>query len=332
MHRSHALPRSRTRFHPIAVALLLVSGCSSEKVPLNEEPTTADPSSSTSAAAGSLATADNAAPPTSAGPAKAIGPAKADPDRLVLEGKPVQGALVFATIIGKVASVGFPGHRAVVGDDGKLPIAFYLNAPKSETMKIQFADGSVLEHVFAVEGRTFETEKIDDLPKNVVVFDAKAKAAHDAVEARINAVRMKSGAEVCYEGGFTWPVHGRITSHYGLPRVLDGTDGGIHWGVDLAVPIGTSVKAPACGTVVFAEAGDVLNGTTIVLDHGHGVTSTLLHLADLKKKVGDVVKRGEVLATSGKTGRTTGPHLDWRMNYFEIRVDPELLVAPMPAK
>lgn len=128
------------------------------------------------------------------------------------------------------------------------------------------------------------------------------------------------------------PVHGKITSHYGLPRVLDGTDGGIHWGVDIAVPMGTSVRAPACGTVVFAEAGDVLNGTTIVLDHGHGVTSTFLHLADLKKKVGDVVKRGDVLATSGKTGRTTGPNLDWRMNYFEIRVDPELLVGPMSAK
>jgi murein DD-endopeptidase MepM/ murein hydrolase activator NlpD len=83
---------------------------------------------------------------------------------------------------------------------------------------------------------------------------------------------------------------------------------------------------------VFVEAGDPINGTTLVLDHGRGVTSTYLHLADIKTKVGDEVKRGDMLATSGKTGRSTGPHLHWGINYFEVRLDPELLASPMPAK
>jgi murein DD-endopeptidase MepM/ murein hydrolase activator NlpD len=140
---------------------------------------------------------------------------------------------------------------------------------------------------------------------------------------------MKYSPDNCYNDGFIWPVTGKITSHYGVSRVLNGTDGGIHWGVDIAVKTGTPVKAPACGTVVFTDADIPLSGGTLILDHGQGLTSTFIHLSGFKKKVGDKVKQGEVLAASGATGRTTGPHLDWRMNYFEVRVDPELLAPPM---
>lgn len=323
------------RYHSIVIGLLLVAGCDAGDAPAAAKTTPAPSSSSatlaaTSATSGTLAT--GTAPPTPASAAAPPAAPKADPGRLVLKGKAVQGGLVFAQIDGKVMKVEFPGHRAAVLADGKLPIAFYLNAPKSEKMEIQFADGSVLEHVFTVEPRTFETEKIDGLPENVVRLDPKAKKAHDEVEARLDAVRMKASDKTCFEEAFVWPTVGKITSRYGQPRVLNGTDGGIHWGVDIAVPKGTPVKAPACGTVVFAEAGDPLAGTTLVLDHGHGVTSTFIHLEDFKKKVGDEVKQGDVIATSGNTGRATGAHLDWRMSYLEIRVDPELLAGPMPAK
>lgn len=67
----------------------------------------------------------------------------------------------------------------------------------------------------------------------------------------------------------------------------------------------------------------------MVIDHGHGVTSSFLHLSSFAKKVGEVVKQGQWVARSGATGRATGPHLDWRLNYFEVRIDPELLVPPM---
>ena len=220
----------------------------------------------------------------------------------------------------------------LVNADGSLPIAFFLHAPKSETMVIHFEDGSVLEHVFAVEQRTFQTEEINNIPKSAMELDPKARAAHLVVEGRIEALRMKPGAKICYEDGFTWPVIGRISSPYGDPRVMEGIDGGIHMGIDVGVPVGTPVKAPACGTVIYAEAGDPVNGTTLVLDHGRGVTSTFLHLSGFKTKVGDEVKQGDVLATSGRTGRANGPHIHWGINYFEVRLDPELLVPPMPAK
>jgi murein DD-endopeptidase MepM/ murein hydrolase activator NlpD len=313
------------RIHPVVVALLLASGCSSEGAAVKDQPAAAASSAVAASASstGSLATG---------GAVEDGGPTRADPGRLVVDGKLAQGSLVFARITGKVARITFPGHRAVVNDDGSLPIAFYLHAPKTETMEIHFADGSVLEHVFAVEARTFKTEEIDNLPQSSVTLDPTAQVAHNANEARIEAVRMKSSAKICYEDGFTWPVVGKITSPYGDPRRLCGVDAGIHMGVDIGVPVGTPVKAPACGTVVFAEAGDPVNGTTLVLDHGRGVTSTYLHLTDFKTKVGDEVKQGDVLATSGTTGRSTGPHIHWGINYFELRLDPELLASPMPAK
>ncbi len=318
------LTRSSLRIHPLVVALLVGSGCSSEGAAVKDQPAlsavaaSAPPDASATLATGAVA--------------EDGGPTSADPARLVVDGKIAQGGLVFAKITGKVAKITFPGHRAVVGDDGSLPIAFYLHAPKTETMEIHFADGSVLSHVFEVEARTFKSEEIDNLPKSSVTLDPKAQAAHSATEARIEAVRMKSSAKICYEDGFTLPVVGPITSPYGDPRRLCGVDAGIHMGVDIGVPVGTPVKAPACGTVVLTETGDPINGTTLVLDHGHGVTSTYLHLADFKTKVGDFVNRGDVLATSGKTGRATGPHLHWGINYFELRLDPELVVSARPAK
>ncbi len=259
-------------------------------------------------------------------------PVQADPSHLVLKGNPIQGGLVVAKIDGKVARIDFPGHRATVSDDGDLPIAFFRNAPPVEKMVIHFKDGSILEHVFNIEQRTYATEKINGLPEDEVKLDPKAARANNSAEARIEAVRMKPSDKTCWKDGFRWPVVGKITSHYGLTRILNGIDGGVHWGVDIAVPTGTAIKAPACGTIVFAETGDPLSGTTLVLDHGHGVTSTFLHLSGFSKKVGDEVKQGDTIAKSGDTGRATGAHLDWRMNYFEVRIDPELLAPPMGTK
>jgi murein DD-endopeptidase MepM/ murein hydrolase activator NlpD len=286
---------------------------------------TATASAKASADTSPLPVASGSAPPATSASAAPT----ADPGRLKLSGKVIQGGVLFAKVDGKVGNIIFPGHRATVSDDGEFPIAFSRNAPKTEKMVIHFKDGTKLEHVFEVEQRTYETDTINGLPEDEVRLDPKTKKLHAEDEKKVAAVRMKYTPDNCYKDGFIWPVTGKITSHYGVNRVLNGTDGGIHWGVDIAVKSGTPVKAPACGTVVYTDADVPLSGGTLILDHGQGLTSTFIHLSGFKKKVGDKVKQGEVLAASGATGRTTGPHLDWRMNYFEVRVDPELLAAPM---
>jgi len=329
-----------TRLSSIAL-VLLACGPASESAPADagsaasSPPAISAPPPSGSAAGSSSADRPGGVAPTGsigsadAGGLKSTAP-KADASHLVLKGNPKQGGVVFAKVDLKVGRIEFPGHRAVVSDDGEFPVAFFRNAAKTETMKIFFKDGSMLEHTFQVEQRTYDTDKIDGLPPDVVRLDAKDKKANADAEARIDQVRMKYSPTNCYKDGFIWPTAGKVTSRYGQLRVLNGTDGGIHWGVDMAVPVGTAVKAPACGTVTFTETSDPLSGGTLVIDHGQGLSSTFIHLSGFKKKVGDVVKQGDVVASSGKTGRATGPHLHWGMNFFEIRVDPELL-APAAA-
>ncbi|KYF96801.1 peptidase M24, partial [Sorangium cellulosum] len=245
-----------------------------------------------------------------------------------VEGRAVQGGLLRAKLNGKLRRMAFPGHRVTVSDEGEFLIAFSRNAPAHEKLTITFDDGQVLEKLFDVEQRTYEVDKVDNLPENMVKLDMATRVKLTQAEKKLDAIRNKYTKKNCYKNGFIWPSKGPVTSRYGQPRVLNGTDGGVHWGVDIAVPVGSPVRAPACGKVVFVEKDLPLSGHTMIIDHGHGLTSTFIHLHGFAAKVNDEVKQGQVVATVGMTGRTNGPHLDWRMNLFETRVDPELLVTP----
>jgi murein DD-endopeptidase MepM/ murein hydrolase activator NlpD len=291
------------------------------------------PASATSASSGPVASAaESGSLAEPLGSSASGAPVQADPARLVVAGKSIQGGVLLAKVDGDVGRIVFPGHRAVVSEEGEFPIAFFRNAPREEKMTIYFKDGSVLERVFQVEQRSYETERIDGLPPHMVKLEPATKQKLAEAEKRIDALRMKYTPGRCYREGFIWPLSGKITSRYGQPRILNGFEEGLHWGVDIAASVGTPVQAPACGTVVLAEANVPLSGNTMIIDHGQGLTSTFIHLAGFTKKVGDRVKQRDVIASVGKTGRTTGPHLDWRMNYFEIRVDPEQLVPPMSGR
>lgn len=258
-------------------------------------------------------------------------PAKDEAAKLELTGRQLQGGLLVAKLPPgtKAQRVRFPGHRVNIDDSGAFPIAFSRNAPKREKLSITLDDGREIEQVFDIAQRSYELDTVDGLPDAEVKVEGAAKRVQESVDQRISTVRMKRTDSDCWAQGFSWPARGKITSRYGQPRKLNGVDGGVHWGVDIAVPTGTAVTAPACGTVVFAEANVPLSGGTMVIDHGNGVTSSLLHLSGFTKKVGETVKQGDVVAKSGATGRATGPHLDWRMNFFEIRIDPELLAPAM---
>ena len=103
-----------------------------------------------------------------------------------------------------------------------------------------------------------------------------------------------------------------------------------HYGVDVAGPVGAPVVAPADGVVSLANPDMFFSGGTLYLDHGYGVSSAFLHLSKILVKEGQPVKRGDKIALIGKTGRVTGAHLDWRVNWFESRVDAAQLVPAMP--
>ena len=120
------------------------------------------------------------------------------------------------------------------------------------------------------------------------------------------------------------PADGRLSGFYGNQRILNGVPRRPHLGVDIAAPIGTPVYSSADGEVVLTEEDLFYTGKTIVINHGHGLTSIYSHLDKINVKVREQVKQGSVIGKIGNTGRSSGPHLDWRVNWFNVRVDPML--------
>ena len=247
-------------------------------------------------------------------------------NRVRLVGEFTQGGIV----IGHVA----PGTKVwlnksarPVSKEGDFVLGFGHRAKDRALLGLSFPGAERERHIVHVAPREFPEERIDGLPPEMVELDKETKRALAKSRRAIKKVREKVTRKAMYAGGFRWPLKGRVTSTYGRNRILNGEEKGPHWGVDLAAGVGTKVKAPAAGVVVYAEKDVPLSGHTMIIDHGHGLTSTFLHLQGFKVEVGTEVKAGQVVATSGNSGRSTGPHLDWRMNLGSRRVDPETIVG-----
>jgi murein DD-endopeptidase MepM/ murein hydrolase activator NlpD len=250
---------------------------------------------------------------------------------VALEGSFVQGGLV----IGQApagAAVEFDGRDLRISEAGRFIFAFGRDAPPQATLRITYADGRSEERSLSIAKREYAIQRIDGLPESKVSPPEEVWARIKRENAVIAELRKADRPAPDFESGFTWPAIGPISGVYGSQRVLNGKPKRPHYGVDVAAPEGTPVRAPADGVVVLAEADLYYTGGTVILDHGHGLSSAFLHMKDVSAEVGDRLRQGDVLGTLGGTGRATGPHLDWRMNWFNRRIDPQLLVGPMPGQ
>ncbi len=147
----------------------------------------------------------------------------------------------------------------------------------------------------------------------------------------IQEARQRDDSRTDFLRGFVWPLEGRITGIYGSRRILNGEPRRPHYGIDIAAPEGAPVRAPADGIVTLVHPDMYFSGGTLILDHGHGLSSSFLHLSKILVDKGQVIRQNDVIAEVGATGRVTGAHLDWRINLFQTRLDPELLVPSMSA-
>lgn len=254
--------------------------------------------------------------------------ARPDP-RVVFRGQFVQGGLIRG-VVPPDTKVWFNKKKTKVSPEGDFLIGFGRNAAPRALLAFSFAGGPTERHIVHVQERVFEPEAIDGLPPEMVDLDRETRKALGKSRMKVKRIRNKSSDVPYFRDGFVWPMKGPITSTYGRKRILNGEDKGPHWGVDIAAGVGHKVKAPAGGVVVLAESDVPLSGNLVIIDHGHGLSSSFLHLDKLKVKEGDVVKQGQVFATSGNSGRSTGPHLDWRMNLFDTRIDPQTVVEGTP--
>lgn len=235
-----------------------------------------------------------------------------------------QGQLIVATA--EPGSTVLVGERDVrVGTDGHYVFGIERDAPPQLTITIRRANGRTEQHRIAVVQRDYPIERVDGLPQHTVTPDPELARRIAEEQARVADARKRDDDRNDYLDGFARPVQGRISGVYGSQRIDNGVPKSPHYGLDIAVPAGTPVKAPAAGVVSFAATDLVLTGGTVLIDHGHGLTSSFLHLSRVDVKAGDRVRQGEVFAAAGATGRASGPHVHWGFNWFEVRLDPALL-------
>ncbi|HZP65515.1 MAG TPA: M23 family metallopeptidase [Rudaea sp.] len=227
------------------------------------------------------------------------------------------------------AKIEFAGKRLRIGDDGVFVFGLERDAPAQAVLNVRYSDGKARRVVLKVEKREYAIERVEGLPQKTVTPDPETQRRIEREQARVAEARRRDDAREDFLQGFVLPVEGaRVSGVYGSQRIDNGVPKAPHMGLDLAVPEGTPIHAPAAGIVTFAEPDLVLTGGTVLIDHGFGLSSAFLHMSKLEVKVGDRVERGHVIGEAGMTGRATGPHVHWGLNWFETRLDPALLAKP----
>ena len=229
------------------------------------------------------------------------------------------------------SAVEFEGEAVRVSKDGWFLVGFGRDAPPTAQLVVVFPDGRRERQELTVERREYAIQRIDGLPPGKVTPRSDEDIARIMAEIRLTKqARAIDDPRTDFLSGFRWPIKGVISGVYGSQRILNGEPRRPHFGIDIAAPTGTRVAAPADGVVTLVHPDMFFSGGTMIVDHGHGLSSAFLHLSRILVEKGQRVAQGETIAEVGSTGRSTGPHLDWRMNLFGRRIDPALLVGPMP--
>ncbi|MDC8830980.1 M23 family metallopeptidase [Alteromonas gilva] len=246
---------------------------------------------------------------------------------LELRGSLTQGSL----LRGKVPE----GSKVWLNDEpvktlssGEFVIGFGRDAGPQQALRWQTPDGEMHSKPLTLAERQYPTQHIEGVPQAMVTPPERVLARIKDDNWRVAVARKTDSLRTDFNSEFVWPAEGPITGVYGSQRVFNGVPKRPHYGVDVGAPTGTAVTAPAGGKVTLAHPDLYYSGGTIIIDHGLGVNSTFLHLSKLSVAVGDIVKQGDKIGEIGATGRATGPHLDWRINWFNERLDPALLVPP----
>ncbi|WP_246439478.1 M23 family metallopeptidase [Teredinibacter franksiae] len=214
--------------------------------------------------------------------------------------------------------------------DGHGRFVFGLGRDFEGNLELQVsAEGGIRTESFSVSSRTYELQRINGVAKKYVSPPENVLSRIRREAARIRKARETHSSLPYFAQPFIWPAEGPVTGVYGSQRIFNDVPKRPHYGLDIAGPVGTPIIAPASGVVTLVDNDMYYSGGTLLVDHGQGISSTFIHLSKVRVVVGQAVKQGELIAEMGATGRATGSHLDWRINWFDQRLDPYLL---LPAK
>ncbi|MFT4930070.1 MAG: murein DD-endopeptidase MepM/ murein hydrolase activator NlpD [Phenylobacterium sp.] len=244
---------------------------------------------------------------------------------VVLKGQLTQGSMV----IGKThqgAKVLLNQKPLKVSANGDFVFGFGRDDKLQHELKVISQSGEVEIKPLTLSKRKYKVEDIKGIDKKYVSPPKDVLARIIANGKQVAKARAVDTERLDFLSDIKQPVQGRISGVYGSQRVLNGVPKRPHFGLDIAAPTGTKVLAPLQGIVVLTHDDMYYTGGTLIIEHGFGITSTFIHLSKILVKEGDVIKQGDVIAQVGATGRVTGPHLDWRMNWYKVRLDPQLLL------
>lgn len=244
------------------------------------------------------------------------------------EGQFEQGAL----IRGKAPAgtqISLNGEALKVTPDGHFAFGFDRDAQLSQELRLVYPDGLTEVKPLSVTKREYNIQSVKGISNKIMKPDpvAQERAAKDT--AQVKAARGTFSEQTAFLQSFIWPLTGRISGVYGSQRIYNDVPGNPHFGVDVAAKTGTVVVAPADGVISLSVPDMFYSGGTMIIDHGYGVSSSFLHLSKLYVNAGETVKQGQAVAEVGATGRANGPHLDWRLNWFQMRLDPTTIVPSM---
>ena len=228
-------------------------------------------------------------------------------------------------IVGKTdpnSKVFIDDRKVRVSNDGYF--AFGLDRDRKNNVLIKIINKKETKLIEKkVFRRKYKIQRIDGLPPKQVTPPPEVYERIKKDNILIGKARAIDSKLIFFKDKFIYPIDKYIiTGVYGSQRILNGKPRRPHYGIDFHAPEGTPVKSMLDGVVTLVANDMYFTGGTIIFDHGHGISTLYMHMKDINVKKGQKVKKGEIVGTLGQSGRATGPHLDIRLNWFEIKLDP----------
>lgn len=242
-----------------------------------------------------------------------------------LKGRLTQGGMVWGTVEPGTELL-LDGVPVKVGPGGNFVFGFGRDAGEQAKLIIIKRDGTRTEKQLSISKRVFDIEHVNGLPPKTVTPPPEWRERRAVETGRVRSARAENTNDTNWMAGFLQPAEGRFSGFYGSQRVLNGNPRSPHYGLDIAGPVGEPVLAPASGVVRLSAPNFLLEGGIVIIDHGFGITSTLFHMHSVEVEEGAFVKKGKKIGTIGAKGRASGPHVDWRVNWGSVRLDPLLLL------
>ena len=249
---------------------------------------------------------------------------------VIFSGRMEQGGLVIGTAA-PGSKIFFSGRTVPTMDDGRFLLGLNRDAPHAAELIIETSTGVRETKTLTIASRDWQIERVDGVPQKLVTPDPQTAAKIAADGRLMAAARAKVELTPFFETGFIRPVDGRVSGIFGSQRILNGSPRAPHSGLDLAGSQGTPIRATADGVVSLADPGMTLTGQTVFINHGYGLQSVYIHMNVIHVESGQRVKQGDVIGEIGMTGRATGPHLHFGVTWFDTRLDPETVLAVLPA-